>query len=130
MNPYAIFDRTQFPVININFTGEKENKENFELYLSELSKNYELNEKFALIFELTNAPLPNIKYQLKQATWMKENENLIKKYCYGVAYIIPGAVMRNVLKFIFSVQANPVQFEVFSSLEEGQAWAKEIIITE
>lgn len=127
MNLYAQFDRSEFPVITINFTGEKETKENFELYLQELANNYDRKEKFALIFELTNAPLPNVKYQLKQASWMKENESLIKQYCYGVAYVIPGAVMRNVLKFIFSVQKNPVQFEVFSTYDEGKEWASELI---
>lgn len=127
MKLYAEFDRTQFPVIAINFTGEKETEENFKLYLQELGNNYERKEKFALVFELTNAPLPNVKYQLKQAAWMKENKHLIKKYCYGVAYVIPGAVMRNVLKFIFSVQQNPVQFKVFSTFEEGEAWATGLI---
>ncbi|MDP5139708.1 MAG: STAS/SEC14 domain-containing protein [Spirosomaceae bacterium] len=127
MNLYATFDRSEFPVISIHFTGEKETKENFELYLQELGNNYERKEKFALVFELTNAPLPNVKYQLKQAAWMKENEPLIKKYCYGVAYVIPGMVMRSVLKFIFSVQQNPVRFEVFSTFEEGEAWAKSLI---
>lgn len=127
MNLYATFDRSDFPVISIHFTGEKETKENFELYLQELGNNYERKEKFALVFELSNAPLPNVKYQLQQAAWMKENEPLIKTYCYGVAYVIPGMVMRNVLKFIFSVQQNPVQFKVFSIYEEGEAWAKGLI---
>lgn len=127
MNLYADFDRSEFPVISIHFTGEKETKENFELYLQELGNNYERKEKFALVFELTNAPLPNVKYQLKQAAWMKESEPLIKKYCYGVAYVIPGAIMRNVLKFIFSIQKNPVQFKVFSTFEEGEVWASELV---
>ncbi|MFT6477446.1 MAG: hypothetical protein ACJAZY_001683 [Spirosomataceae bacterium] len=127
MNLYATFDRSEFPVISIHFTGEKETKENFQLYLDELRNNYERKEEFALIFELTNAPIPNVKYQLKQAAWMKENENLIKRYCRGVAYVIPGALMRNVLKFIFTVQQNPVEFKVFSTYAESQAWAKSLV---
>jgi hypothetical protein len=127
MNLYATFDRSEFPVISIYFTGEKETKENFQLYLEELGNNYARKEQFALIFELTNAPIPNVKYQLKQATWMKENESLIKTYCHGVAYVIPGALMRNVLKFIFSVQQNPVEFKVFSTYAESQAWTKSLV---
>lgn len=127
MNLYATFDRSEFPVVSIHFTGEKETEANFQLYLDELGNNYEKREQFALIFELSKAPLPNMKYQLKQAAWMKENEPLIKKYCYGVAYVIPSAVMRNVLKFIFSVQQNPVEFKVFSTYEEGKTWAEHLI---
>jgi hypothetical protein len=125
MNLYATFDRTQLPIITITFTGEKETKENFELYLQELGNNYDSKEKFALVFELSKAPIPNVSYQLKQATWMKEHENLIQTYCLGVAYVIPSAVIRNVLKFVFSVQKNPVQFKVFSTYPEGEKWARE-----
>ncbi|MEL6945876.1 MAG: STAS/SEC14 domain-containing protein [Bacteroidota bacterium] len=126
MQPYAVFDRGHLPLITIYFTGEKENDENFQAYLKELENNYDRKEPFALIFELTNAPLSKMKYQLQQAEWMKNNKEKIQTYCHGVAYIIPGALMRNVLKFIFSVQKNPVPFKVFSTLEEGEVWAKAI----
>jgi hypothetical protein len=125
MKPYAIFDRSEFPIITINFTGTSENESNFELYLSELEKNYTFQKEFSLIFELTKAPIPKLNYQLKQANWMKANEDNIKTYCRGVAYIIPSSIMRNILKFIFSVQKNPVPFSVFSTLEEGKLWAAE-----
>lgn len=127
MKPYATFDRSLFPIITISFTGEKESKENFEVYLQELGKNYETKEQFALVFELTKAPLPKIAYQLKQAAWMKDNEELIKKYCLGVAYVIPGLIMRNVLQFIFSVQQNPVEFKVFATYQEGLNWAESLV---
>ena len=129
MKLYATFDRSSFPLITIHFTGEKENQENFNLYLEELGKNYEQKEPISLIFELTNAPVPNLSYQLKQASWMKENDELIKTYCRGVAYVIPSAILRNVLKFIFSIQKNPVPFKVFSTFEDGETWAKECMIT-
>lgn len=124
MKTYATFDRSQFPLITINFTGESETKENFDAYLDELGNNYKFEKPFSLIFELTNAPIPKVSYQLKQANWMKINEENIKTYCRGVAYIIPSTIMRNVLKFIFSIQKNPVPFKVFSTLEEGKVWAK------
>jgi len=123
MKPYAIFDRSEFPVITINFTGISESQSNFELYLNELEKNYTFQKEFSLIFELTKAPIPKLSYQLKQANWMKANEDNIKTYCRGVAYIIPSAIMRNVLKFIFNIQKNPVPFQVFSTLAEGKLWA-------
>ena len=124
MKPYAIFDREKLPIVTIYFTGEKENDENFQVYLNELEKNYAREEMFSLIFELTNAPLPKMKYQLQQAEWMKQNKQTIQTYCHCVAYIIPGLLMRNILKFIFSIQKNPVPFKVFSTLEEGEAWTR------
>ncbi|MEM1324773.1 MAG: STAS/SEC14 domain-containing protein [Bacteroidota bacterium] len=125
MSTYATFDRTQFPVITIHFTGAKETAANFQTYLEELEHNYERQEPFTLIFDLTKAGIPKMKYQLQQAEWMKSNETLIQTYCRGVAYVIPNLLLRGVLKFIFSVQANPVPFQVCSTLPEGKDWARQ-----
>ncbi len=126
MDLYAEFDRSNFPLIIINFTGKSETNGNFQIYLDELGENYKRKEKFSLVFELTKAPIPKVSFQLKQANWMKENEPNIVKYCQGCAYIIPGLVMRNILKFIFSIQKNPVQFKVFSTIEEGKTWVLQL----
>ena len=123
METYAEFDRSEPHLISIYFTGAKETDENFDVYLKELAKNYEDKVPFSLIFELSKAPVPKLKYQLRQASWMKENQELIKTYCFGVAYVIPQKVLRSVLKFIFSIQKNPVDFKVFSDYDSAKEWA-------
>jgi hypothetical protein len=123
MQPYADFDRSEPPLISIYFTGAKETDQNFDVYLEELAKNYEQKVPFSLIFELSKAPTPQLKYQLKQAAWMKENKELIQSYCNRVAYVIPSRLLRGVLKFIFSIQKNPVDFKVFSAYEPAKEWA-------
>lgn len=125
MQPYADIDRSEPPLISIYFSGAKETDQNFDVYLSELAKNYEPKVPFSLIFELSKAPIPQLKYQLKQAAWMKENKSLIQSYCNGVAYVIPSKLLRGVLKFIFSIQKNPVDFKVFSEYNIAQVWALE-----
>lgn len=124
MKPYATFDRTQFPLIQVTFTGEKETPENFTAYLEGLHQNYDRQAPFALVFDATDAPTPNPSYQKKQADWMKTHDELIRTYCRGVAYVVPGLVLRNVLKLIFKMQRNPVPFEVFGDLVEGRKWAE------
>lgn len=124
MNTYATFDRSQFPLIVVTFTGEKETPENFEVYLDGLLANYKRKEAFALVFDASDAPPPNLKYQQKQASWMKAHKALIQQYCKGVAYALPGIFLRNILKLIFKIQKNPVPFKVFASKEVGIAWAK------
>jgi len=125
MQPYADIDRSEPPLISIYFSGAKETDQNFDVYLSELTKTYEPKVPFSLIFELSKAPTPQLKYQLKQAAWMKENKSLIQSYCNGVAYVIPSKLLRGVLKFIFSIQKNPVDFKVFSEYNTARVWALE-----
>lgn len=127
MPMYAQFDRTNFPLIIVSFTGEKESPENFDAYLAGLHANYDREEAFALVFDATQAPTPNPIYQQKQAKWMKQHEALITTYCRGVAYVMPNGLLRGVLKMIFSLQKNPVPFKVMANLEEGRKWAKSLI---
>jgi hypothetical protein len=125
MNPYALFDRSGFPLITVTFTGERETPENFQAYLNGLLENYDRQEPFSLVFDASQAATPNPTYQLKQAQWMKAHEALIKAHCRGVAYVVPNPILRQVLKLIFRLQANPVPFQVFSSLDQGKNWALE-----
>lgn len=125
MKPYAYFDRKNFPLVVVDFTGAKETPENFEQYLLELKKNYDYEQSFSLVFDAHQAPVPQISYQKLQAEWMTAHSYLIRKYCLGVAYVMPNTFLRMVLKFIFSLQKSPAPFRVFGNKKAGFEWAKE-----
>jgi len=124
MEQYARVDREQFPLVVVTFTGAKPTPTNFQQYLDELYANYAPKQPFVLVFDATSAKVPGITYQKKQAEWMREHQDLIQSYCLGIAYVMPSAVIRNVLKLIFKLQNDPVPSKVFSSREEGLAWAQ------
>jgi len=123
MEPYARIDREQFPLVVVTFTGAKATDANFQQYLDELYANYERKQPFVLVFDATSATVPGISYQKQQAEWTSEHQDLIETYCLGIAYAIPNAVIRNVLKLILKIQRDPVPSKVFSNREEGIAWA-------
>jgi hypothetical protein len=124
---FATFHRDEFPLIEIRFTGEKETSENFQAYLDGLEANYERKERISLIFDASAALPLNPVYQLKQANWMKKHDDLIRKYCVGVAYVIPGALLRNTLKLIFKLQSSPTTFKVFRKHSDARAWARGLL---
>ncbi len=123
--PYALFHRENFPLVVIEFTGEKATPENFKVYLRELEENYQDQEKIALVFDARSALELNPIYQGKQAAWMQKKRKLIKTYCQGIAYVVPQPFLRKVLQLIFKMSPNPVPFQVFESLDQGLAWAEE-----
>ncbi len=125
---YVRFDRKEFPLIKMTFTGEAPNDDSFMAYLDGLKANYDRRENIVLLFDASNAGLPTLKYQKQQANWMKENDELIKKYCAGIAYVVPQIVIRGALKMILKFYNNPVPFQVFESLEEGEAWLKDQLL--
>lgn len=119
---YAKVDTTNFPMVNVAFTGEKANDTNFALYLKELKEIYTEKEKIGIVFDARKAIIPGIAFQKMQATWLKENNQLMKDYCVGTAYVISNTIIRNVLKAIFAFQEQPVPYLVCSTLEEAEKW--------
>ena len=119
---YANFDRSKYPLIVVEFTGEKPTDDSFDLYLEGLFENYGRGENNQILFDAQRAVFPALKYQMKQAKWLKEHELLMKDQCKGIAYTIPNVVIRNALSLIFKIQGQPVPYQVVSTNEEGIAW--------
>ena len=124
MKKYAIIETKEFPIVNVTFTGENANDDNFILFLEEVKQSYDLQNKIALIFDATNAIVPAFKYQKMQANWLKDNQQMIKDFCVGTAYVIPNIIIRSVLKAIFAIQSQPVPFLVCSNITEAENWVK------
>lgn len=122
MKKYAIVDSSKSPIINVVFTGEQANDDNFPFYMQEVKAVYEQQKNVAIIFDASNAVMPALKYQKMQADWLKENEQLMKDYCLGTAYIIPNLIIRNVLKAIFTFQKQPVDYLVCKNIDDANVW--------
>ena len=130
MKKYAKIDQSDLPILNVFFTGNIAEENNFELYLAEIKQVYDLEKTIAIIFDATSAVLPATMYQKMQAQWLKDNEKLIQKYCVGTAYIIPNLVIRNVLKAIFTFQKQPVPYLVCKTMSEATIWTSEQLKTQ
>ncbi len=125
MKKYAIIDSSKQPIIEVVFTGEQANDDNFPFYMQEVKSVYEQQKKVVIIFDASNAVMPALKYQKMQGDWLKENEQLMKNYCLGTAYIIPNLIIRNILKAIFTFQKQPVDYLVCKNIYEAITWVKE-----
>ena len=122
---YASIETEEFPYVVVTFTGNAANQENFSLYLSELKEIYDKKKEVTILFDASKAVFPGISFQKKQATWLTENEKLMKDYCLGTAYVIPNLIIRNVLKTIFKFQKQPVPYYVSSEFSEAEDWLNE-----
>ncbi len=127
MKTYATIDETEFPLVRIRFTGNKSTDQNFEAYLAQTKACYRFEKRLAIIFDASKATIPSFSHQKKQAHWLKENKELMQKYCAGTAYFIPNAAIRAILKMIFSLQKQPVPYEVFEKEREAENWVKQVL---
>jgi hypothetical protein len=126
MDSYAIIDESSFPIIRIGFTGSKSTDQNFQAYLDQTKICYRHGKPLVIIFDASKASIPSLSHQKMQANWLKENEELMRNFCSGTAYIIPNAAIRAILKMIFSFQNQPVPYKIFERQAEAEAWVNEL----
>lgn len=124
-NTYAEVNTENFPVVKVVFTGNKATDDNFIKYLNELKAIYYDGNKLAIVFDATNAVFPNLKYQKIQADWLKDNEELMKSFCVGTAYVIPNSIIRGVLTTIFKFQKQPVAYHICGNLSDADNWVNQ-----
>lgn len=127
MKPYAKVDSSKMPVVMVTFTGENSTDKNFEKYLLDLESCYEDQKSLSIIFDASQAVIPKISHQRKQALWISKHWKMIQTYCLGTAYVIPNMAIRAVLKVIFSFQNQPVPYKIFSNIEEAENWIDELL---
>lgn len=120
---YADFDTTEFPLARVKFTGEKSTDQNFQEYLHQLEALYLRREVFAIVFDATEAAIPNLRHQKMQAYWLRNNSELVETYCRGTAYIILKSTTRAILKLIFAINPQPVPYKVVVTEADARKWA-------
>lgn len=123
-NAYAAIEDKHTSLVTIRFTGHAATDESFRQYLDELESLYDARQPISLIFNAEKAVLPKLKHQQQQAQWLKDKEALMRRYCRGTAYVIQSAVIRWVLKAIFTLQAQPVPYAIVDTQQAAEAWAK------
>jgi len=57
-----------------------------------------------------------------QSEWLKDNEESMKSFCVGTAYVLPNNLIRGVLKTIFKFQKQPVPYHICGNLDEAKVW--------
>jgi len=125
MEKYAEFDRSDFPLVVVRFTGVKATDDGFQAYLDEMATLYDGEKELAIIFDARSAALPDLNHQRMQAKWLREHTGILKKYCKGTAYVITKIAVRTVLRMIFALYPQPVPYKVFGSMEEATEWSRE-----
>ena len=122
MQPYAEIDESDFPIVQIRFTGNKSTDKNFQAYLDQNKACYRFRKKLAIVFDATEATIPSFSHQKMQAEWLKENKELMQQYCVVTAYVIPNLAIRAILKAIFALQKQPAAYKIFETKDEAMTW--------
>jgi len=112
-------------ILTVRFTGVASTDQNFETYLTEVRDRYRDAGTIGVLFDASSASLPHYRHIRMQADWLKTHWELMKLQCAGTAYVIPNGMVRGILNMIFTLQEQPVAYEVFSNNAAAQGWLRE-----
>lgn len=104
-NKWAVFDTTNFPVVNVKFKNNINNDQEFDRFLEEWLELYERKEDFIFNFDTTDVGFVSIRYGYKMSNFIKK----LKKD-YPIQYLkestiqVSSMYVKGLLKFIFFLQ--------------------------
>ncbi len=124
MTPAIEIDRSQDLLVVIRFHRLPSDDE-FRKYLADYSQVLENGQRFAAVFVTKpEMPMTPPRHVRLQAEFMKLNRDKIAERVVGVAFALPSALMRSVLRGILMLQPMPCQHTVVATESEGVSWTK------
>jgi hypothetical protein len=117
-------DDTYWPLIVFRFSGQVSMAEldNYLKWQAEMVARCLPNASLVLTENLRMWEMPVLR---KQAMWIKEHEQLLRKYSLGAALVITSPVVRGMLKALLWMQPMPQPHFVCSSPEEALVWLRD-----
>jgi hypothetical protein len=126
MNDLISFDESHWPILIIKHPEVPVNRLATMEYLATLQRYFEKQVPFIALFDVTCSRPPTAEHRFLVASWIKQNESLIKLNFLGTAYIMPGLVQRLALKmFLIFLDTTKViaPVKVFSNSVIAMEWA-------
>ena len=101
---FAVFNRGNFPIVEVTMNGSPESDEEFDNFLNEWTKLYSEQNNFYFIFHTENVSNPPIKYAVKMANYIKNLRKKDYQYLQKSVILINNNKVKWLLDFIFTIQ--------------------------
>lgn len=102
---FAVFDRTNFPIVKVTFNEGPNSDEEFDDFLNQWTQLYEERDDFTFLFETMEMRNPHIKYAIKMSQFIKRLKNNDHQYLQKSIILINNNKIKYLLDFIFMIQS-------------------------
>ena len=122
------FDESDWPLLRINFTAGP-NDEEFDAYLRRYDEVYvRRGQRYGLMMVVhAGMPMTKTAHAKQQAEWIGNNEDVVRRLCAGIAFVLPSPLHRGVLRAILWMQGLPVPYKVFDDPQTGRVWLQGLL---
>ena len=107
-------DKTNFPIIKISFTKDKQIEEEFDLFLKEWLELYEQQKEFYFIFDTCDLGMMNVKYAYKISKFIKELKKRDKQFLKKSLIILKNQYISFLLNIVFIITKPVANVYLFS----------------
>lgn len=101
---FATVNTEFFPIVVVDFNGNIETDDEFEIFLNLWRKLYENQRDFTFIFNTENMSIPKPKYCYQMASFIKELHDMPYQYLQKSIMIVKNDIILKMLNFIFWIQ--------------------------
>jgi hypothetical protein len=117
------FDDSLWPLLNVKFTGANSNEE-FEGYLSKMSEFLARQQHLITIFDSSEATAsPSMEQRQRQVEWLTQNEEQLRQWSLGSAFVIKSPVIRLAMNVIYTLKQPPSPYTVTGDVQAARIWA-------
>lgn len=122
-NRFVEVSRQQAGLMQVKYLSKEPTDQEFDQYLSYLDKIYALGENFYMILDLRLAgSYMNTAHRIKLGNWLKLNQDKMKKYNKGAAFVSGSIVHQLIMKAVFAIQHYPVEYTIVRTEQEVNKW--------
>jgi hypothetical protein len=119
------YDESEWPAAQFRFVGRPSSDE-VEAYFRDISALVHGERPYACVINGLDMLIPEREFVRRQALWIQQNANDMRRVNRGVAFVLGSAMIRGLVRAVHHIQPAPVPSATFSELAEGIAWAREV----
>lgn len=111
-----------WPVVRFEFIGRLTADE-INQYLADSDSLIAAGKPFASVMDGSNMLLPEAEYVRKQAIWVRDHVEDMRRLNSGIAFVVRSTLVRGVVRAVMHFQEIPVPHDWFANVDEAMAWA-------
>ena len=124
MDPYAIIDTSESPIVHVRVVAAP-NDTNYPAYLDGLAEAFRGLDRFAMIFDTGDLSQFPAKYREMQVKWLKEHEAEFKGRWISSAFVIKSRLIRGVLMTMYWVKPPFFDNKVVAKADMAWTWTRD-----
>jgi len=111
-----------WPVVHFEFIGRL-SPEEITQYLADADALVAGSKPYACVMDGTQMLVPEAEFVRRQARWIREHEQDMKRVNRGIAFVVQSTVIRGLVRAVMHFQELPVSYAWFSKLDDALVWA-------